>query len=131
MRQDEREALNSLKFNSAPTADDVWRPSPHHVGQLHREVVERVFDGVDLARRSAEDSSPLGVVIQGPSGAGKTHMLGMVRERTQREGGYFFLISLLDGKAFWESAALCLVGGLLKQGADGRTQLAVFLDRLV
>jgi Helicase HerA, central domain len=130
VNQDERKALSSLRFNSAPTADDVWRQLPFNVPELHRDVVDRVFEGVDLARRSADDSSPLGVVIQGPSGAGKTHMLGMVRERTQREGGYFFLISLLDGKAFWESAALALASGLLQQTADGPTQLTVFLDRL-
>jgi hypothetical protein len=125
----ERKALNALRFNSAPTADDVWQASPYHVEELHREVVERVFEGVDSARSDA-GSSPLGVVIQGPSGAGKTHLLGMVRERTQRDGGYFFLVSLLNGKAFWESAALSVVNGLLRPGTGGRTQLAVFLDRL-
>ncbi|HEV2638093.1 MAG TPA: DUF87 domain-containing protein [Actinocrinis sp.] len=130
MTPDERRALSTLRFNSAPTLDDVWRPAPCHVAELHRGVVERVFEGVDLARRSAQQSSPLGVVIQGPSGAGKTHMLGMVRERTQREGGYFFLIDLLDGKAFWESTALALGRGLLKPVSERETQLSVFLDRV-
>ena len=130
MNEAERKALSALRFNSAPTADDVWRASPYHVEELHREAVERVFEGVDSARSDRAGSSPLGVVIQGPSGAGKTHLLGMVRERIQRDGGYFFLVSLLNGKAFWESAALSVVDGLLQPGADGRTQLAVFFDRL-
>jgi hypothetical protein len=125
----ERRALASLKFNLAPTPDDVWRPSPFHVADLHKEVVESVFDGVNLAR-SPDDSSPLGVVIQGPSGAGKTHMLGMVRQRTQNDGGHFFLVSLLNGKTFWESTALCVVDGLLRETVGKSTQLKAFLRRL-
>ena len=125
----ERRALAALKFNLAPTPDDVWRPSPYHVAELHKEVVESVFDGVNLAR-SSDDSSPLGVVIQGPAGAGKTHMLGMVRQRTQNDGGYFFLVSLLNGKTFWESTALCIVDGLLRESVGWPTQLKAFLRRL-
>ena len=97
MIDSERRALSALKFNLAPTPDDVWRPSPYNVAELHREVVEGVFDGVNLAR-AVDDSCPLGVVIQGPAGAGKTHMLGMVRQRTQNDGGYFFLVSLLTAR---------------------------------
>ena len=70
------------------------------------------------------------MVIQGRAGAGKTHMLGTVRERTQRDGGYFFLVSLLNGKTFWESTALCMVEGLLRERIGWPTQLKTFLRRL-
>jgi hypothetical protein len=129
MNEAQRKALSALKFNYAPTPDDVWKPSPYHVAELHCEVVEGIFEGVGLAR-SSDDSSPIGAVIQGPSGSGKTHMLGMVRERIQREHGYFFLVSLLSGKAFWESTALCMVEGLLRASIGWQTQLKAFLRRL-
>ena len=57
-------------------------------------------------------------------------MLGMVRQRTQNDGGYFFLVSLLSGKSFWESTALCIVDGLLREGVGWQTQLKAFLRRL-
>jgi hypothetical protein len=125
----ERRALAALKFDLAPTPDDVWRPSPFNVADLHRDVVESIFDGVNQAR-SADDGCPLGVVMQGPAGSGKTHLLGMVRARTQNDGGYFFLVSLLSGKQFWESTALCIVDGLLRETVGWPSQLKAFLRRL-
>jgi hypothetical protein len=129
MKEDERAALAALRFNYAPTPDDVWRPSPYHVDDLHQEAVETIFEGVEIAR-SGDDSSPLGVVIQGQAGSGKTHMLGLVRERIQRDAGYFFLVSLLNGKMFWESVAVAVVDGLLRDAGSWPTQLAGFLRRM-
>ena len=123
----ERRALAALKFDLAPTPDDVWRPSPFNVADLHREVVESIFDGVSQAR-AADDGCPLGVVMQGPAGAGKTHLLGMVRSRTQNDGGYFFLVSLLSGTRFWESTALGMADGLLRESVGWSTQLKAFLQ---
>jgi hypothetical protein len=125
----ERRALAALKFDLAPTPDDVWRPSPFNVADLHREVVESIFDGVSQAR-AADDGCPLGVVMQGPAGSGKTHLLGMVRSRTQHDGGYFFLVSLLSGTRFWESTALCIADGLLRESVGWSSQLKAFLRRL-
>ncbi len=125
----ERRALAALKFDLAPTPDDVWRPSPFNVADLHRDVVESIFDGVSQAR-AADDGCPLGVVMQGPAGSGKTHLLGMVRSRTQHDGGYFFLVSLLSGTRFWESTALCIADGLLRESVGWSSQLKAFLRRL-
>ena len=111
MNPDERRALSNLRFDVAPMPDDVWRGSPFHVEALHGDVVRQILDGVDDAERSP-DGSPIGVAMQGQRGSGKTHLLGWVREQTQRGGGYFFLVGLLDGAAFWRSAALAVVDGL-------------------
>ncbi|GIM89569.1 ATP-binding protein [Paractinoplanes toevensis] len=129
MRDEERRALAALRFNWAPTPDDVWQPSPFHVEGLHRNVVQTVLDGVREAARSTE-SSPIGVAILGQRGTGKTHLLGAVREKVQAEGGYFFLVSLLETKAFWQSTALSVLDGLARRSADGGTQLTTFLRRI-
>ncbi|MEV4415823.1 DUF87 domain-containing protein [Catellatospora sp. NPDC049609] len=129
MRPDERRALATLRFDVAPVPDDVWRGSPFHVAALHGDVMSHVLHGLDDARRSP-DGSPIGVVVQGQAGSGKTHLLGWVRERTQRDGGYFFLVGLLDGAAFWSSVTLAVVNGLQRDHLDGGSQLSVFLRRL-
>jgi len=130
MNDAERRALAALRFNWAPTADDVWRSSPFHVEGLHRGEMQVVLDGLAEARLS-EDSSPIGVVILGQRGVGKTHLLGAVRDRAQANGGYFFLVSLLDVSAFWRSTALSILDGLTREVANRKeTQLAVFLRRL-
>jgi hypothetical protein len=129
MDEHERAALAALRFNWAPTPDDVWRPAPFHVAGLQQGVITAVLDGVHEARRSTE-SSPIGVAILGQRGTGKTHLLGAVRDQVQRAGGYFFLISLLETSAFWRSAALSVLDGLARPTADEDTQLTTFLRRL-
>jgi hypothetical protein len=129
MDDNERAALAALSFNWAPTPDDVWQPSPYHVDGLHRQTEQAVLDGLADAKRS-DDSSPIGVAVLGQRGSGKTHLLGWVRRRTQVDGGYFFLISLLDASTFWRSAALSMLDGLTRDVAGEGPQLGVFLRRL-
>lgn len=129
MDETERKALASLRLNWAPTPDDVWRSSPYHVDGLHRDTMDLIMAGFEDARASA-DSGPIGVVVTGQKGSGKTHLLSTVRERVQDTGGYFFLIGLLDASAFWRSALLSIMDGLTRQGPAGDSQLVVFLRRL-
>jgi hypothetical protein len=125
----ERKALGALRFNWAPTPDDVWRSSRFHVAGLHSETMQIIRDGMVEAEGSL-DSSPIGVVVLGGRGTGKTHLLGSVREQVQAEGGYFFLVSLLDAKAFWQSTVLSMLDGFTREVADRETQLKVLLQRL-
>ncbi|MEU8001077.1 DUF87 domain-containing protein [Catellatospora sp. NPDC049111] len=124
----ERFALEALGLNPAPTPDDVWRPSPYDVPELHERVVSEILSGVGRARRD-ENTAPLMVAMQGLAGSGKTHLLGAVRERIQRDGGYFFLVSLISGKTFWESTALCIVEALGRDALGWGSQLKTFHRR--
>ncbi|MEH1015437.1 ATP-binding protein [Micromonospora sp. CPCC 206060] len=126
---DERAALEALSFNPAATPDDVWRPSPYDVPELHERVVREILSGVGRAR-TADDISPLGVAMQGRAGSGKTHLLGAVRDRIQRDGGYFFLVGMISGRTFWESVALSLVEGMGRDAIGWGTQLKTYLRRL-
>lgn len=127
---EQRTALKSLRqVNSALHADNVWAPAPYHVEGLHRDVEQLVLAGINTARQSTAES-PLGIVIQGQKGAGKTHLLGWVRRQAQGADGYFFLVSLMQGVEFWVSTALAVTQGLTRTHERGSSQLAVFLREL-
>ncbi|SCF49511.1 AAA-like domain-containing protein [Micromonospora matsumotoense] len=127
MNEEQRTALAALRLSWVQAPDDVWRPSPFHVDGLHQAVVRDVRDGIAEA---SEDSSPIGLVLEGRHGTGKTHLLGWVRDRVQQKGGYFFLIGLLDGRNFWDGVLVFLLDGLAREMPDGDTQLRVLLRRL-
>src|SRR5262245_26386330 len=129
MDETERRALSSLRFDWAPSPDTVWRPPPCHVERLNREALELILTGFGDAKRSP-DASPLGVVLVGQRGSGKTHILSAARERVQAEGGFFFLVSLLDAGAFWHSTILSILDGLLRTALGGEPQLSTFLRDL-
>ncbi|GLW09921.1 hypothetical protein Misp01_50500 [Microtetraspora sp. NBRC 13810] len=129
MNGDERRALGALHFNWVQGPDDVWRSARFHVEGLHHSTARILLDGLSEAWHS-QDASPVGVVVQGQRGSGKTHLLGWVRDQVQRQGGYFFLVGLLDARDFWESTVVSMLGDLAREGEKGRNQLKSFLVRL-
>ncbi|QFZ16978.1 ATP-binding protein [Saccharothrix syringae] len=129
MTEQQRKALATLRFNSAETPDDVWQTSPSHVDGLHARAEERIRAGIADARAST-GPSPIGLVLQGRKGVGKTHLLGSVRRMVQREGGYFFLVELTTGQEFWADVAEAMRSELRRTTDDGELQLTVLLRQL-
>nr|WP_296780590.1 hypothetical protein [Rhodococcus sp. (in: high G+C Gram-positive bacteria)] len=124
-------ALESIRLSWAPTPDDVWRSQSNvHVPGMHERVFVDVMNAYADADAS-DDASPLGVVVRGPAGSGKTHLLGQVREEVQAKGGYFFLIRLLDAAGFWRSTLMGMLDDLMRpSGSDADSQLGLLLRRL-
>lgn len=129
MTDPRREALAVLRFDWAETPDHIWSTSPYHVDGLHERVEQEIRLGINDANWS-EGPSPIGLVLQGQKGVGKTHLLGWVRREVQRQKGYFFLIALNSGKSFWSDAADAVRSGLMRRDDNGDTQLARFLRQL-
>ena len=127
----QREALASLRLTWAPTVDDLWRPqAATHVPGLNEDAIDDVMDAFgDAARDPA--SAPLGIVVRGPAGSGKTHLLGQIRERVQAAAGYFFVVELLDAASFWQSVRNGILESLGRTGAERETQLKDLLWALV
>jgi hypothetical protein len=126
MTDEERMALSAVQFNWAVAPEDVWSPVTHHVDGLHERVGNSLLASVAAARAST-GSSPIGVVLQGERGVGKTHVLRWVRQHVQGSDGYFFLIKLLQGDEFWRSAVHGVIDGFDAGQVD---QLGPLLRRL-
>ncbi|MCE6993308.1 DUF87 domain-containing protein [Saccharothrix sp. S26] len=129
MTEHQRKALATLRFNFAETPDDVWETSPAHVDGLHARAEERIRAGIANAAAST-GPSPIGLVLQGRKGVGKTHLLGSVRRMVQRKGGYFFLVELTTGYEFWNDVAEAMRSELRRSTDDGEFQLTVLLRQL-
>jgi hypothetical protein len=131
MTPEQRSALAALRFDVAPTPEDIWQPSPFDVPEVHEQVVKEIFDRMKAARNGSE-ASPTGVIMEGTAGSGKTHLLGAVREAIQREdgGGYFFLVKVISGRTFWENTAVGILDGLTQKTGPWGMQLTTFLRRL-
>ncbi|GGU40029.1 helicase HerA domain-containing protein [Lentzea flava] len=129
MTEQLREALAVVRFNSAETPDDVWHASPFHIEGLHTRAEHRLRAGIADARASVGPSIG-GLVLQGEKGVGKTHLLGSVRRMVQEQGGYFFLVEVTSGKAFWDDVADAMRSELRRANDEGDIQLTVLLRQL-
>src|ERR1700733_9581984 len=128
MSTEELSALAALTFNWTQALDDVWTDLSYHVDGLHAETANLIRAGIGEA--SADSSRPIGIVIQGERGVGKTHLLGWTREQVQLAGGYFFLVGDLFTKAFWEQVLGSVVEQLLPFPDGRRHQLQTVLTGL-
>ncbi|HEY3468327.1 MAG TPA: DUF87 domain-containing protein [Amycolatopsis sp.] len=126
---DELKALATLSFDWADTPDHVWRDSPYHVDGLHAEALAALDTGIRDAATS-DGPSPIGLVLRGLKGVGKTHLLGLVRRHVHRARGYFFLDDVTAAEAFWENTAEALRRGLSRPDDSGESQLKSFLLRV-
>ena len=128
MKDIERRALMGLTFNWAPTREDVWQPQAVHVDALNDVAEQRIL--ASFAETKVATGCPMGVALLGQQGAGKTHLLQWARERVQHEGGYFFIVGLLQGKDFWQNITHSLLDDLGRKNTDGVDQATVLLRRL-
>ncbi|WP_113705401.1 helicase HerA domain-containing protein [Nonomuraea lactucae] len=118
MNESEERALRAVSrvLDWATTAEHAWNPPPFHVDGMHPRAERLILDGIDEASLASR-TSPLGVVIQGEGGAGKTHLLGWVRGRIAQAGGYFFLVDFSAGEDFWRQTTGAMVEDLGRSAA--------------
>ncbi|MEV4319768.1 zonular occludens toxin domain-containing protein [Actinocrispum sp. NPDC049592] len=126
MNEEQHLALASIQFSSVLSHDEIWSPLTNHVDGLHTRVMDEIMRSVFAAKRRPR-STPIGLVLRGERGVGKTHMLGWLRQHVQQHGGSFFMPKLIDGKSFWAGAVHGIVNQLL--GSDGG-QLGRMLESL-
>ena len=86
--------------------DRVWRDVAYHVPGFHDQLRERVASDVEALVGSEDADSPLGIVLTGEAGAGKTHLLGSIRAACTERDAYFVLVDMTDVRDFWETALL-------------------------
>ena len=122
MKEIERDALAELTaINWALSRDGVWEEPKPHIAGLNGQALRTVMAGFDLAKASAAES-PIGVVVTGRAGSGKTHLVATVRSRVSAAGGYFFALDLRHERSFWQRVVHDVLNGLLRPGHNGVEQ---------
>lgn len=130
MKEIEHDALTELfTTNWAPVRESVWKEPEAHVDGLNDRALQTVMAGFATADANATDS-PIGVVVTGRPGSGKTHLVATVRSRVGAAGGYFFALDLRHERSFWQKVVLDVLGGLFQLGSDGFEQGAILRARL-
>jgi hypothetical protein len=124
----ELKALAALSLDWTLSREDVLTPSPHHVEGLHPRAVAQIRRGIDAASASS-GPNPLGIVLVGQPGAGKTHLLGWAREQVRQLGGSFFLVGDLSSRTFWDETRSSILEQLRRYDGAG-SQLTALLGRL-
>ena len=120
------EALERADFDWTRTLDSVWSDADPTAGGPNEVVISTVAN--DLFKETKDLSAhPLGRVLVGQAGIGKTHLVGRLRREVWAKGGWFVLLDVLGLQDFWRTTALSFVTALLHDMSDGRRQLEAIL----
>jgi hypothetical protein len=128
MNDNERKALQQLRFEWSPTQEEVWTGPEIHVAGLNQAIADGVLAAFSRAQRSPA-ANPLGIVLEGQPGVGKTHLLSWICQQVQRAGGYFFLLGVPQ-RNFWDCLVQAFLEGLTRPAHSHPDQLTKLLDGL-
>jgi hypothetical protein len=116
----ELDLIRSVNFDWATRLSDVWSPAAWDIPEMHARVRAEFARKLTVMREQPEAGSPLGWVIVGGGGTGKTHLLGSFRRETTRQNCAFVLVDMTDVRTFWESVLQGYIDSLQQSfGSDG------------
>ena len=119
----ELDAFRSVDFDWTRQLRSIWRDAPYNVPSLHKE---RLDDLVDYFVRKTRDldpaDEPLGHVIVGPAGYGKTHLIGELRRRIWEIDGWFVSSTSSVSENSGHRSRSDFLNSLQVRTSDGKTQ---------
>lgn len=104
--------LRKAEFDWAMRLSDVWNDSAWDVPDLHADLRREFLDELEPMTEEGSNVSPLGWVINGSGGSGKTHLLGVFRREAARRNAAFVLVDMTDVRDFWETVLQGYIGSL-------------------
>ena len=95
--------LREVDFDWATRLYDVWNDAAWDVPELHANIRAELVAKLTAMRSQTQVPSPLGWIIVGAGGTGKTHLLGEFRREAVRQKDAFVLVDMTDVRDFWET----------------------------
>ena len=124
------QAFRAVDFNWTHDLQSIWSDPVCQVDELHKTLIDGIMDDF-LARTTKPADNPIGRVILGEAGAGKTHLIGTLRRRVWQVHGWFVLLDIIGVTDFWATAALGFLNSLHQPMTGGRTQYEAVLSAVV
>ncbi len=126
------EAIKRANFDWTMHLQSVWQDPPYHVEHLQQSIEQEFRHKLaELQAAPPASPSPLGLVLKGAGGAGKTHLLSTLRSEAARQGSAFIMIDMTDVNDFWETVVVGYTSSLQETYESGHSQYHFILKNLV
>jgi len=125
------EVLRSVNLDWAMQLSDVWDDAPYDVPDLHRAIRQDFVQKLQAMRNDRKGDSPLGWVIVGSGGTGKTHLLGSFRHEAACQKAAFVLVDMTDVRDFWETVLQGYLDSLQQTFKNDAFQYQCLLENII
>jgi len=127
----ELDVFRSADFDWVRHLDSIWEDCTYDVPGVHEEI-RKEFEAKIIQYAAAEDRhSPLGWIIQGMPGSGKTHLMGAFRKMATSLGANFVMVDMTDIHDFWETVLQGYLSSLQQPFEKGKLQSELVLECLL
>ncbi|MDM8543743.1 hypothetical protein QUF90_21930 [Desulfococcaceae bacterium HSG9] len=124
-------ALRSVDFEWTVHVDSVWTDAQYHIPALHASIADELLYELDTLKTRRSHSSPLGWVVTGAGGSGKTHLLRTLRKDAAARNAGFVLVDMTGVHDFWATVLLAYLESLQKPYINGKPQYYHLLEHLL
>jgi len=125
------DALRAADFDWVRHLDSVWNDYAYDVAGLHQDIRQEFKEKIVLYAAEENRLSPLGWVIEGAAGSGKTHLAGVFRKQATDMGANFVLVDMTDVHDFWETVLQGVWSSLQQPFEGGKLQSELVLESLL
>lgn len=127
----ELEAVREIDFDWTMHIKGIWDDLKHSSSELHKEIRDEIIFEFARLKRTDNVGSPLGCVIVGAAGSGKTHLLGELRREVYKLGGGFILVDMTGVHDFWETILLGYLSSIQQPYIGEKTQYQVLIEHIL
>lgn len=127
----ELDALRVVNLDWTRHLESIWTDDPCDIPAVQENTRRELMARLRALEDAPTDTSPLGTLLLGPAGAGKTHLLGVLRAATLRQEGTFVLVDLSTVRDFWKTVLLGFFKSLTTPAAGPAGQHALVLQRVL
>lgn len=125
------QALRRVDFEWTEHIERIWSVDAPDASGLQPAARAELVEHLEATASASSARSPLGLCLLGTAGAGKTHLLGVVRRTALELKMFFVLADMTDVRDFWATVLLGYLRSLQQPAADGRRQLDVWLAGVI
>jgi hypothetical protein len=125
------QALSAVDLQWTAHLDSIWSDPVCDVPGLHQSVRAELFRRLDRLQMQKDEYSPLGTVLLGQAGSGKTHLLTQVRREAVSAEMTFVLADLTDVHDFWDTVRFSFVRSLQTSTAGNTPELRPQYERVL
>ncbi|CAN2040793.1 ATPase AAA [Candidatus Magnetomoraceae bacterium gMMP-15] len=124
-------ALRSVDFDWVVYTDNVWNDFDYDVSELNKDIKNEILNRVGYLKARKKIESPLGITILGQGGAGKTHLLGILRKEAAKRGIGFIMVDMSGVNNFWDTVLLKYLDSLEKPYFNKTPQYQALIEYLI
>ncbi|MDV3351893.1 ATP-binding protein [Leptothoe sp. LEGE 181152] len=124
-------ALREVNFDWTMHIKSVWRHPKYDIDNLNEKPRQKITNDLNRLKNSEDTNSPLGRVVVGIGGSGKTHLLNAVRNYAFSNDIGFVLVDMTDVRDFWETVLQGYISSLQETDANGIPQYQKLIEHLI